>query len=224
MNYIGKISEILEDGFSVRVVIPGICEDLGMPALPERGELDEPKVGDIVIIEELDPVFGSVLLYRKIKQNKFHGLRFHGKAISFDDDQITIQTFDPSKEYQDDTLPEGKSIIKITKDNDIEITSDSNIKITSKSNIEINNEGNISVTSKGDIEVDNEGNINVTSKGDSQIKIKGDAIISAENVTIDGTTTINGTCTPSGNPSGGFNCIPVCPFTGATHQCNKITK
>jgi len=86
MNYIGKISEILEDGFSVRVVIPGICEDLGMPALPERGELDEPKVGDIVIIEELDPVFGSVLLYRKIKQNKFHGLRFHGKAISFDDD------------------------------------------------------------------------------------------------------------------------------------------
>lgn len=194
MNYIGKISEILEDGFSVRVVIPGICEDLGMPALPERGELDEPKVGDIVIIEELDPVFGSVLLYRKIKQNKFHGLRFHGKAISFDDDQITIQTFDPSEEYQDDALPEGKSIIKITKDNDIEITSDSNIKITSKN------------------------------KGNLQITVDGDATISAKNVTIDGTTTIDGNCTPSGNPSGGFNCIPVCPFTGATHQCNKITK
>ena len=186
MDYIGKISEILEDGFSVRVVIPGICEDLGMPALPERGELDEPKVGDIVIVEELDPVFGSILLYRKIKQNKFHGLRFHGKAISFDDDQITIQTFDPSEEYQDDVLPEGKSIIKITKDNNIEIIT--------------------------------------TEKGNLQITVDGDATISANNITIDGTTTIDGNCTPSGNPSGGFNCIPVCPFTGATHQCNKIIK
>lgn len=186
MDYIGKISEILEDGYSVRVAIPGVCDDNpGMPALPERGELDEPKVGDIVIVEELDPVFGSILLYRKIKQNKFHGLRYHGKALSFDDDQIIIQTFDPSEEYQDDVLPEGKSFIKITKDNNIEITT---------------NEGNL------------------------QITINGDATISAKNITIDGTTTIDGNCTPNGNPSGGFNCIPVCPFTGATHQCNMITK
>lgn len=189
MEYIGKISEILEDGFSVRVVIPGVCEDLGMPALPGRGELDEPKIGDIVLVNELDPVFGSVLLYEKLKQNKFNGFRYHGKAISLNDDEIIIQTFDQEEEYQDDSLPEGKSYIKITSENNIEINSEQNLQIT-------------------------------VSNG--EVKLNANNITLEVPTTINGTITIDGTCSPSGSPQGGFNCIPVCPFTGAVHQSNQI--
>ena len=54
----------------VLVDVPGYGEKL--PAVPlSRGEMDEPVVGNLVIIMSLDQVYHSVNFYTKLKENTF---------------------------------------------------------------------------------------------------------------------------------------------------------
>lgn len=115
--------------------IPGVIE--GILAYPKSSDLDEPKVGDTVILECLDPIYKSYFTYYKLKENNFIGFRTAGKMISITPEKIEIGIFDKDKTYSEDEIPETKTKIIID--------SDGNIQVTSKGNIEVNAGGNIKI-------------------------------------------------------------------------------
>lgn len=172
--------------------VPGVIE--GILAYPKSSELDEPKVGDPVILECLDPIHNSYFTYYKLKENNFIGIRAAGKMISITPDNITIGIFDKDTSYSDDEIPESKTTIKIDSDGNIEVVSENNIHVTSNNNINIESKGNICIDA---------GNNEVSLKNISSLKTAG------------GQSIANGT--------GGFCGIPICPFTGAAHVSNEIT-
>lgn len=101
--YIGVITKLLgkDDGkdpdlYQVEVDIPE--RGKGFKAFPLRGEVDEPRVGDVVVLRELDPEYHSYYLYEKLKENKFIGIRARGKKIKITKDEIEIGV------YKDDDI------------------------------------------------------------------------------------------------------------------------
>ena len=73
-TFIGVIAKVLDpDLYTIEVDIPGENERLS--AFPFRGEVDEPRVGDVVFLRELDPIYHSYYLYEKLKENDFIGIR-----------------------------------------------------------------------------------------------------------------------------------------------------
>lgn len=172
--------------------VPGVIE--GILAYPKSSELDEPKVGDPVILECLDPIHNSYFTYYKLKENNFIGIRAAGKMISITPDDITIGIFDKESSYKDNEVPEAKTIIKID--------AEGNIKVVSEGEINVNSGGNVNIETSGNISID-AGNNEVSLKNVSSLKTSG------------GQSIANGT--------GGFCGIPICPFTGATHVSNEIT-
>lgn len=189
MEYsIGTITKILDpDLYTVEVDIPGRNQELR--AFPKRGEVDEPRVGDVVVLLELDPTYKSYYLYEKLKENSFIGIRSRGKMIKMTESELTIGIFDPASEYNDkqekDTTPKPTSWIKIDKS------------------------GNINIKAGG--------KLGLTIEGSAEIECKGSATIKAPSVKITGgKLETKGTAgTDMGGP---FNCIPTCPFTGAPHS------
>jgi len=83
--------------------VPGVIQ--GVHCFPFRGELDEPKIGDQVLVLDLDPLYHSYMLYRKIKENDFIGFRSSGKMVSLKPDYLRLGTFDKDLEYKDDEEP-----------------------------------------------------------------------------------------------------------------------
>ena len=78
--FAGTITEILDPVlYEIKVDIPGVIG--GVKAFPIRGEVDEPRVGDFVLLLSLDPVYHSYYLYKKIKENDFIGFRSNGKMV-----------------------------------------------------------------------------------------------------------------------------------------------
>jgi hypothetical protein len=66
-EFIGKIVKIVDpDLYKIEVDIPGYNKNL--PAFPKRGEVDEPRIGDVVILKELDPNYKSYYLWEKAKR------------------------------------------------------------------------------------------------------------------------------------------------------------
>jgi hypothetical protein len=101
--YIGVITKLLgkDDGkdpdlYQVEVDIPE--RGKGFKAFPLRGEVDEPRVGDVVVLRELYPEYHSYYLYEKLKENKFIGIRARGKKIKITKDEIEIGV------YKDDDI------------------------------------------------------------------------------------------------------------------------
>lgn len=171
--YPGCVSKIIDpETYQIEVDIPGYIE--GLKCFPWRGELDEPKVGDLVLVQELDSDFHSYALWRKLKEDKFIGIRSNGKMIDITPDSIVIGVFDKTKEYKDNEKPEVKTSIKLTNDG----------------NIEISGEGDITIKSS-----------NVTVTG-GKLTVKGQANNSSD---------------------GPFNCLPVCPFSGAPHSGSLVS-
>ena len=107
--YIGVITKLLgeEDGkdpdlYQVEVDIPE--RGKGFKAFPIRGEVDEPLVGDVVVLRELDSKYHSYFLYEKLKENKFIGIRARGKKIKITKDEIEIGV------YKDDDVWYDKNV------------------------------------------------------------------------------------------------------------------
>lgn len=155
-----------------------------------RGEVDEPRVGDAVLLRELDPIYHSYYLYEKLKENKFIGLRSRGKVLRMSESEISIGIFDPSddswfdKNDGEDSTPAPTSWIRI------------------------DSEGNIDIKAGGTV------NINVS--GDTSIVSEGSCTIDSPDVKITGSSlTVGGSVPPS--TSGPFNCIGNCIFSGAPH-------
>jgi hypothetical protein len=220
-EFIGKIVKIVDpDLYKIEVDIPGYNKNL--PAFPKRGEVDEPRIGDVVILKELDPNYKSYYLWEKLKENDFIGIRSRGKVVRLSKDEISIGIFDPSdnswydKKDGKDPTPKPTSWYKIDSKGNIDInaegkqtvniTGDCTIKIGGNAKVEIS--GNSDVTVKGNTKVETSGKTDINSSGKTTVK-------SPDVQITGGKLTVNGTAAPTG--SGGFCGIPVCPFSGAPH-------
>lgn len=212
--YIGVITKVLDpDLYTVEVDIPGENEKLN--AFPMRGEVDEPRVGDVVFLRELDPLYHSYYLYEKLKENNFIGIRSRGKKIWMKEDFIQIGIIPPDSNegwYDDnsgaDQTPECTSWIKIDKEGNLEIEMEGGGKVHITADHEVKIDGNWKVEVGGDAKIEVGGNCD--------IKAGGSCKVDCPDVTITGgKLTVNGAVSPgSGMP---FNCIPNCVFSGISH-------
>lgn len=221
----GKILEVVDPVlYEITVDIPGIVT--GVTAYPMRGELDEPRPGDIVLLKCLDPIYYSYFLYQKVKEDDFIGFRSNGKMIDVTPDAITIGIYDPEAEFnRDSPRPELTDWIKISSEGGIEMNfrKDTDLKISGNVNITI--EGSSNISSGKDLNIESSGG-NVTITSSSKININGDSDInikSGGNITISksGTLTLEGTSNT--DLMGPFNGIPTCPFSGAPHCGSKVS-
>lgn len=178
--------------------IPGVVQNV--TAYPFGSIIDEPKVGDPILLLSLDPIYNSYYIYQKLKESNLIGFRASGKLVDITPDTITIGIFDPELEYKDNERPKCTSKIIIDKDNNVSIEGENlNITINSKCNI---NADKCNITA-------NEVNIEGTSTLTGDVTIKG------------GNLTTNGTVAPNGQ--GPYCAIPTCPFTGAKHTGNNVS-
>lgn len=231
--FIGKVSKVLDlDLYTIEVDIPGYNEAL--PAFPKRGEVDEPRVGDVVLLTELDPLYKSYYLWEKLKENNFIGVRARGKVLKMSEEEVTLGIFDPSdtswydKNDGSDPTPPPTSWIKVTKDGTIDINAEADEKVVIAGNSEVQIsgdskvtvDGNSEITVSGDIKINVSGNASVEVSGNCDVKASGSCGIDSPDVKITGASlTVNGTAAPTG--SGPFCGIPACIFSGAPHVGNK---
>ena len=93
----------------VLIDIPGVIQ--GVTAFPFRDELDEPKINDKVLVLDVDPLYHSYFLYRKLKEDGFIGFRSSGKMVSITPDEIVLGVFGPD---DNDEYPEYADKINLT--------------------------------------------------------------------------------------------------------------
>lgn len=161
------------------VDIPGVIQNV--KAYPRMGELDEPKIGDQVLLLSLDPEYNSYFLYEKLKEFDFIGFRASGKMVDITPKYITVGVFkEDLTDYGNEEHWDGEKI----KDNHI-------------TSVTIDNEGNITVEAAKD---NGKGNLNVYLKGNTDITIDGDSG-NKINITNDSNVEIKGNCTIKCNSS-----------------------
>ena len=239
--FIGTIVDVEDRAlYKIKVDIPGEFD--GVTAFPVRGEIDEPKVGDFVLLRSFDPVYHSYFLYQKLKENDFIGFRSMGKMIEVEPngEYIRVCTFDIETEYTDgkhgsEYRPEPQDWIKLDKDGNLDIylrknhtaLVDGDGEIEVKGNVTIKVGGNTKVEISGDNEVKISGNTKLEVGGNADIDIKGNTKIKCPNVKVESSGTVEitgggiiktGPSAP-GSPSttGPFNGVPACIFSGAPH-------
>ncbi len=223
--YLGAIKKIVDpDLYEVIVEIPGVRNTELIKAYPMRGEVDEPKPEDLVIVLGLDPVWHSVWLYRKIKENDFIGFRSRGKKIQITKEQIDIGIFAEMNEadqteapYQEDSTPASTSWIRIDKDGNIDVHAEGNTKVKIDGNAEVTIDGSDGM--KLDITA---GDAKINVAGSADIKVDGATTLNCPDVKITGgQLTVKGKACTDGN--GPFCGIPVCPVTGAIHTGSIVS-
>lgn len=112
---LGEVKSVEDDQLHIITFsIPNYVE--GQKALP-FAVVDEPKVGDEVILIELDPVFKTSYYYMKVKKSDGIQFNYKGKWIKILESKIELHT--------------PKSDIELTDSGDITIKSSGNIKIDS---------------------------------------------------------------------------------------------
>ncbi len=218
--FTGTIVEVVNPVlYQIKVDIPGIA--VSVNAFPMRGEIDEPRVGDFVLLRSLDPVFSSYYLYQKIKENDFIGFRSNGKIVDITPDYITVGIFDPTIEYNDLGAPDeeefGGTGSKYVRP---ELTDW--IKLDKEGNLEVNLRTNSIITIQGASTIKIAGNAEINVEGTTNLTCPEVNITSSTGITLSGGSlkTTNGSCSSTG--MGGFCGIPVCPFSGAPHVGNEI--
>lgn len=238
--YLGMIIEVPEKAkidesksgrqtYEVKAMIPGVADELVAVPL-NGGSIDEPFVGDVIIIMSIDPSYHSVNFYSKLKEDDYVGFRSNGKILDITPEYLLLGSDGKDKTYPlDDNGNRGH----------FESLEKSHLKMDDAGNIEINATGNETIKISGDSKVEVSGNIDLTCSGDSKIKISGNSkvevsgtceltapdvkISGSSSVTIDSpdakitgaNLTINGTVAASGH--GPFCGLPNCLFTGAPH-------
>lgn len=249
-TFFGVITEILDkDLYTIRVDIPDRNVDL--KAFPLRGEVDEPRVGDLVFLREIDPIYHSYYLYEKVKENKFIGIRSRGKRIKINEERIEIGIFDPSNE---NWIGEGRdgspsdadwfdkndaSQEDPQKESDItdwvRIDKDGNMDIYMRADKTVKIDGGCKVEIAKDAEVKIGGNCKVEVSGNLEAKVSGNTKLETTNCDINanGKATVNspqvkitgGQLSVNGSvapSSGPFCAIPACIFSGAPHGGNMV--
>ena len=193
----------------ILVDIPGIIQKV--PAFPFRDELDEPKINDKVLVLDVDPLYHSYFLYRKVKEDGFIGFRSSGKMVSITPDEIVIGVFGPDDndeypEYKEDEIPncdpkddgsgDGFAYIKLTKTGDIDI------KTKGKSTINIAGDDGSVVTIKkaSEVNIEDESTVNIkkasTVNCDDKVTVngKGDIVLNGGQASV-----LSDQCVPFGD-------------------------
>lgn len=211
--------------------IPGISENIKI--YPGRNQIDEPRIGDKVIIAVWDPIYNSYCTYEKLKEDNFVGIRAHGKLIDINHEKITIGVYEEPGEYDEETTtPDVTQLahLEITKEGaitihaaqDITINGDTNCTITIQGDCNLNVSGNTSVKTSGNTNLETSGNTDIKSSGNMNINASGSCKINSPDVTVSGgQMTIRGTATP--NMQGPFCGVPNCIFSGAPHSGSLTT-
>lgn len=207
--YLGSVHEVIDRvTYEITADIPGVAQEV--KAYPwSRGEMDEPVAGNLIYLIALDPVYHSVYLYMKAKENDFIGIRSNGKMIDITPDYISIGVYETDTTSKDGERPD---------------LSKSYCKMDSEGNIEIMATGNEKIEIKGDAEVKVSGNVKVEVSGDADIKVSGKTTIDSPEVNITGgkLTTPNGGNAVA-NGMGGFCGVKNCIFSGVPHVTNEIS-
>ena len=214
--YIGTITYVESDPLGLLtkdklyheavVSVPGVFENV--LAFPARTNLDEPKVGDLVVVCSWDPVYNSYCTYEKLKENDFVGFRSSGKMVQINHDKIIVGVFDEGTEYKDDDVPSTIAHLEIDKGGNITVHAAQKITVEGK---------NCNITIKGNANLKVEGNVEADVKGNLCTDVKGSTELSCPDVTVTGgMMTVGGSAAPNGN--GGWCAIPVCPLNGAIHR------
>lgn len=243
--YIGTITYVENDPLGLLtkdrlyheavVAVPGVFENV--LAFPARTNLDEPKVGDLVVVCGWDPNYNSYCTYEKLKEDDFVGFRAHGKMVQIDHDKIVVGVFDETTEYKDAEVPDTSKLAHIELDKegnitvhaakDITVEGDSNCTITIKGNntVTINGNSNIKVDGNSEVEVGGNlsakvsGNLDAKVSGNGDINISGSTKLTSPDVTITGgQLTIKGQASVDmqGPFCGLKNCVfSGCPQTGS---------
>lgn len=231
--YIGYIDEVLDPLlYEIKVNIPGHFE--GVKAFPMRGEVDEPRVGDFVLLRSFDPIYHSYFLYSKLKENDFIGFRSQGKMIDITPDYIEISTFDeewsdkPGETYR----PERTNWFRLDKDGNLDYSLSKNIsgEVSGDLGVHISGKGEIKIDGATKVEIG--GNCEVKISGKADISVTGDTKLESPNVEINsssqiylhGGASLKTDAGSSVKPSvmGPFCGIPTCPLTGAPHCSTEV--
>lgn len=202
--YLGSVHEVIDRvTYEITADIPGVAQEV--KAYPwSRGEMDEPVAGNLIYLIALDPVYHSVYLYMKAKENDFIGIRSNGKMIDITPDYISMGVYETDTTSKDGERPD---------------LSKSYCKMDSEGNIEIMATGNEKIEIKGDSEVKVSGNVKVEVSGNADIKVSGTTNIDGQTLNINsGTINMNKKLPNPG--SGPLNCIPSCLFSGVAHGSN----
>lgn len=194
--YLGSVHEVIDRvTYEITADIPGVAQEV--KAYPwSRGEMDEPVAGNLIYLISLDPVYHSVYLYMKAKENDFIGIRSNGKMIDITPDYISIGVYETDTTSADGERPD-----------------------LSKSYCKMDSEGNIEIMATGNEKITIKGNVNVEVSGNADIKVSGTTNIDGQTLNINsGTINMNKKIPNPG--SGPLNCIQNCLFSGIAHGSN----
>lgn len=238
--YIGTITYVENDPLGLLkkdkqfheavVAVPGVFQDV--LAFPARTNLDEPKVGDLVVVCSWDPNFNSYCTYEKLKEDDFVGFRAHGKMVQIDHQKITVGVFDEETKYKDTEIPDVSKLAHLEMDKDgnitvhaaknITVNGDANCNITIKGNTTIKVEGNSDITVNGNVTEKISGNVESDVKGNVSSTVKGITELDCPDVMIQGgKLTVHGSSAVTGD--GGFCGLPNCIFSGCPHTSSIVT-
>ena len=174
MSYIGIVREVIDKSlYVIKFDVPGGIK--GATAFPFRGELDEPRVGNIILVTDFDDSDDhSYYLYQKLKENSFIGIRSQGKMIKMTSDSLVLAVYDDSGKEEFDQGKEDKtpgedswlSWIKLDKSGNITIRATGNVKIESNGTTNIDLDGTANI-SGGSISIKGPGSLTVNASGSS---------------------------------------------------------
>ena len=157
--YLGTVLEVLDpDLYKIKIDLPGLSKEA--EAFPMRGELDEPRPGDQVLVRDIDPIYHSFYLYSELKDDSFIGFRSRGKMVQITEEEIKVSIFDPNESYEENEgeIPsEIKAFIKITKDGDIEVSNRDS------------DSGTVTINIKDEVKADIGGGVTIAVTGDASI-------------------------------------------------------
>ena len=143
-----------KEDFIILADIPGVAENV--KAFPTKDNLDEPKVGDQVLLTSYDSFYHSYFTYKKLKENDFIGFRAAGKMIDITPEKITIGVFDNNNDFYDDgERPDcsNYSSIEMDKNGNITIHAQKNLKIDIDGQTDLTVQGDCNITSKGKVTI-----------------------------------------------------------------------
>ena len=179
-------------------------------------ELDEPKVGDQVLLLSLDPLYNSYFIYRKLKENDFIGFRASGKIVDITPDYVTLGVFDENlDDYSNDAHWNDD---KIKNSQITSLTIDKEGTVTLEAAKKNGSEGNLNVYLKGDtsIEIHGPGGNNIKISSDSNVKISGNSKVE---VTGNSELNVSGSCTIKCNSNVKISALAGCDIN-STGPCN----
>lgn len=193
--YIGFVKEVIDPVlYEIKVNVPGHFD--GVRAFPTRNNIDEPRIGDFVILRSFDPIYHSFFLWEKTKENGFIGFRSNGKMISITPDYIEMSVFD--SKWNDDQkdenyVPTPTSWVQLDKDGNLDISLNgdhSMLTINAADQADIYLNGDFKVWSGGNIDIQASGNCKVQATkieaSASMMEIKGPGILKVKGIAIPG--------------------------------------